>query len=321
LLGTNSIDEFRVSTHTTDRQQRPAICGLVDGGFIVVWEGYDTMINNMEIYARRYNANGDPVTDEIRVNSYQPGDQIAPSVTGLNDGGFVIAWQSWEQDGDNWGIYLKIYNEDGTVRRDEFQVNSYTMGEQSSPVVSNLLDGGFVIAWQGNSTISTGFSVFIQMYEPDGTPRLQGCSSTEDCPLDKPFCDPTNTFCRPCVSSSECPDPKMCDISTGRCGECFSDAHCSAGPLRFCDTTTLTYKGCLDNSYCDSPNICNLTSGMCELECTSNDQCISDPTKAICDSMNFQCWGCTNLAECQPNKMPQLRQMCFLFFEYRLLGS
>ena len=50
---------------------------------------------------------------EFQINTYTTGDQINPSVTGLVDGGFVVAWQSNGQDGIGWGIYGQRYNVTG----------------------------------------------------------------------------------------------------------------------------------------------------------------------------------------------------------------
>ncbi len=36
----------------------------------------------------------------------------------------------------------------------EFQVNSYTVGDQVSPSVASLADGGFVVAWHSNGALS-----------------------------------------------------------------------------------------------------------------------------------------------------------------------
>ena len=47
---------------------------------------------------------------EFLVNTYTTDDQRMPEVAALNDGGFAIAWQSRNQDGDNWGIYSQMFD-------------------------------------------------------------------------------------------------------------------------------------------------------------------------------------------------------------------
>ena len=53
-----------------------------------------------------------PITmplERIRVNSYTEGNQIYSKVSGLSDGGFLVAWASDGQDGSGYGIYGRKY--------------------------------------------------------------------------------------------------------------------------------------------------------------------------------------------------------------------
>jgi len=69
-------------------------------------------------------------------------------VTGLSGVGFVVTWTSSGQDGDRNGVYGQRYDADGTAQGTEFQINTYTAGDQVAPSVTTLADGGFVVAWQ-----------------------------------------------------------------------------------------------------------------------------------------------------------------------------
>ncbi len=53
---------------------------------------------------------------------------------------------------------------------EEFQINSYTNGEQSSPKIALLLNGRFVVCWNSNEIFVSKSSVFGQMYNKNGTP-------------------------------------------------------------------------------------------------------------------------------------------------------
>jgi len=74
-------------------------------------------------------------------------DQTTSSIGALEDGGWVVAWQSLDQDGDSWGVYAQMYNADGSKRGDEFLVNDTTTSTQTTPKVLGMSDGDFVIAW------------------------------------------------------------------------------------------------------------------------------------------------------------------------------
>ena len=53
------------------------------------------------------------------------------------------------QDGSSNGIYARTFASDGTPTSGEIAVNVTTLGNQRSPVVAALADGGFAVAWSG----------------------------------------------------------------------------------------------------------------------------------------------------------------------------
>ncbi|MEA1648893.1 hypothetical protein UAJ10_07660 [Nitrospirillum sp. BR 11164] len=107
-----------------------------------------------------------PVAPETVANSYVTGDQTAPSMTVLADGGYVVAWQSAGQDGDGAGIYAQRYTAGGQKVGGEFRVNSVTAGNQTNPSTVALADGGFEVIWQQYSNLN--YPVFGQRYDANG---------------------------------------------------------------------------------------------------------------------------------------------------------
>lgn len=61
------------------------------------------------IYAMRFAPGGVRQGNELRVNTWIAGDQIAPAVVMSPDGDFTIAWTSDAQDGSLGGIYAQRY--------------------------------------------------------------------------------------------------------------------------------------------------------------------------------------------------------------------
>jgi Ca2+-binding RTX toxin-like protein len=117
----------------------------------------------------------DKVGGEFVVNSTSQERQVTPSVTDLEDGGFVVVWQALSdlRDGD-YAILGQAYNADGTRRGQEFVVNSTTEGDQTRPSVTALSDGGYVVAWTDDSSTGGDTSrdaVRGQAYEADGSTR------------------------------------------------------------------------------------------------------------------------------------------------------
>jgi hypothetical protein len=67
--------EFRVNTHTTNSQARPAVAVTGAGGFVVVWESNLQDGSGYGVFAQLYDTAGNPSGSEFRVNSYTTGSQ------------------------------------------------------------------------------------------------------------------------------------------------------------------------------------------------------------------------------------------------------
>jgi hypothetical protein len=162
--------EFRVNTHTLDDQMAPSVAMAADGRFIVAWESYGQDGSGYGIYAQRYAADGMPVGTEFRANATLTNDQAAPSVAMADDGRFVVAWNSFLQDGGDTGVYAQRYTTDGYAQGAEFRVNTSTANSQDNPSVAMAADGRFVVAWHSDLQDGDGYGVYAQRYAADGTP-------------------------------------------------------------------------------------------------------------------------------------------------------
>ena len=114
-----------------------------------------------------------PVECPFQVNTETASHQMYPSVAMDADGDFVIAWQSDEQDGDNYGIYAQRYTNNGTPDGNEFRVNTYTANNQVSPCVAMGSDGNYVIAWRSRYGTYPDYAAHIcaRMFDSNGVPE------------------------------------------------------------------------------------------------------------------------------------------------------
>jgi hypothetical protein len=171
-IGSTNGAEFQINTYTTGAQYQVEITTLTDGGFVATWTSDNQDSDGSAgIYAQIYDTNGSTQGNEFQVNTYTTQSQKYPSISALDDGGFVIAWASDGQDGFYWGIYAQIYDANGSTQGNEFQVNTYTTQSQKYPSISALDDGGFVIAWAsylGQDGDAEG--IFAQRYDSEGNP-------------------------------------------------------------------------------------------------------------------------------------------------------
>jgi len=139
--------EFRVNTYTPGAQSYPAVASDSAGTFIVVWSSDQQDGSGLGIFAQRYSFTGTPLGGEFRVNSYTTSQQRFPSVT-FSGSQFVVAWQSFGQDGDSEGVFAQRFYYTGKPMGGEFRVNSYTTSSQSNPKVASDLNGNLVVVWQ-----------------------------------------------------------------------------------------------------------------------------------------------------------------------------
>jgi YD repeat-containing protein len=160
--------EFRVNTYTTGIQFNPAVAAVADGGFVVAWQSLAQDGSGWGVYAQRYDASGAAAGPEFRVNTHTASDQSQPAVAAVADGGFVVAWRSWVQDGSGWGVYAQRYDASGAAAGPEFRVNTHTTDDQSQPAVAAAADGGFVVAWRSRGQGGPGWGVYARRYDASG---------------------------------------------------------------------------------------------------------------------------------------------------------
>ncbi|WP_299978197.1 Ig-like domain-containing protein [uncultured Pseudoteredinibacter sp.] len=145
------------------------ITALADGGYLVTYlKLSDEAELGFDVFAQRYNADGSTAGDSFMVNSYTIADQINSDVIGLSDGGFVVTWQSRDQDGDLDGIYAQRYDADNNKVGPETQINVYTESNQQRPAISELDDGGYIITWMSNGQDGSGEGVYMRLFNAEG---------------------------------------------------------------------------------------------------------------------------------------------------------
>ena len=145
------------------------IAALANGGFAVSWgESIGQDGDDWGIYTRIFDNDGTALTSEIQVNTETTGTQVYTSLGALNDGGFVVTWSSFGQDGDGWGVYGQRFDAEGAAVGGEFQANTYTTADQLYAEVDGLPDGGFVVTWQSWFQDGSGEGVFGQRYDVNG---------------------------------------------------------------------------------------------------------------------------------------------------------
>lgn len=161
---------FLVNVTNPTAQQSSHVTALPGGGFVAVWASDLQDGNGVAIVGQMFDASAAPVGPEFVANTYTNGNQELPVVAALADGGYVVAWQSFGQDGSGNSLHAQRYDLTGARVGGEFQVNTYSFSAQSSPTVVGLPDGGFAISWSSFLEDGSGYGIFEQRYNADGSP-------------------------------------------------------------------------------------------------------------------------------------------------------
>ncbi|HEX8668732.1 MAG TPA: calcium-binding protein [Allosphingosinicella sp.] len=146
-------DVFRVNTITQGEQNSSSITALEGGGFVVLWKN--------EVYGSRiqaYDSNAVPIGGEISF-AYASGLQ---SVTGLPDGGFLVAYANIA--GDTADVAVRRYDSGAALVGEESIVNVQRPDGQFQPSLATLADGSVVVTWVSDGQDGDGYGIFSRRY-------------------------------------------------------------------------------------------------------------------------------------------------------------
>lgn len=153
--------DFRVNTFSAAYQCSPSVALQSDGGFVVTWESNGPDGVGYIVMARRYDAHCTAIGGDFAVSDASRGAQRFPSVAGLDDGSYVIAWTEYSDSAD----YGSCVN---AQRFDAFDVHlgeTYLVSEghrfnQKMPAIAQI-DGGVVISWEGHTSVNSYYKEVV----------------------------------------------------------------------------------------------------------------------------------------------------------------
>jgi len=160
--------EFPISSFEYgDKLRLPVVASDALGNFVVAWMGRDGRRGTVGIFARRYSATGRSLGAPFRVNT----TAMAPAIASDAQGNFVVAWQSYGEDGSGFGIYIQRFGADGLPRGSELRVNQTLTGDQLRPAIASDALGNFVVSWHSRSPGEASVDVYARRFAADGSAR------------------------------------------------------------------------------------------------------------------------------------------------------
>ena len=120
----------------------PRLAPLSNGGFVIVFYGS----SEGGLFGQVFGSDGQE-EKRFKIIDIQPYYNIfVAGVTGLKDGGFITVFQNLVES--SWEVFYKKYTNTGNEVSENIQVNSSVEGSQSSPNITELINGNFVIIWE-----------------------------------------------------------------------------------------------------------------------------------------------------------------------------
>lgn len=165
-----------VNTTIAREQSAPAIASDALGNTLIVWQSKGQDGDGFGIYGQWLDFSGQKKGQEFRINSFTANDQKAPAVAIDGMGRAIVAWQSYGQDGSDWGIYSTILEPVAgevydTVPNGDRQVNDASVGMQKNPSIAAATNGTYVIVWEAIDPIAgddASLDIYSKLFDSAG---------------------------------------------------------------------------------------------------------------------------------------------------------
>ncbi len=165
------LEQTAIEQNTSGMQHAATAAPLADGGYAIAWM-YPAEANNLVASVRVFNADGTPRSNDILLEEGGLGSPY-PTIAGLADGGFVVAWYALghPEDDGGYGVYGQRYDAAGVPVGSEFAVANSAAFYETNPSVIGLADGGFAVAWYQELSAGgfpTDNGVWLSTYDAAG---------------------------------------------------------------------------------------------------------------------------------------------------------
>lgn len=162
----------------------PRLVYLQDGSFLLFWTEergylraavfhYDYDILEQDVFGQRFSADGSPIGRRFRVHRRQRGLQRNPVVALDAGGGFLLAWDSSDDVsgiGPLDGVWSRRFNARGLAIGPEVKLDQDGGVGARLPAVAAGVDGGFLVAWEGEGDGTDGTEIYARLLDAAGQP-------------------------------------------------------------------------------------------------------------------------------------------------------
>jgi hypothetical protein len=161
--------EFVVNTYTPGYQSFGYAAASANGTFVITWHSRQVEDSGYDVIGQRYADSGQPLGVEFKVNAEDGHDQFSYPATMADDGRFAVFWLAG--DGDDNGIFGRRFAADGTPMGGDFQVNTWTTGNQALATAASDAQFNLVVTWYSDGQDGDGRGIFGQRFDSAGIRR------------------------------------------------------------------------------------------------------------------------------------------------------
>ncbi len=173
--GSRTGREFQITDSFVGDQENPAIAINTDGSFVVAWESDGLAAASTEIFARRFNSNGDALGDDFLVNLTLTNDQTNSDVALDGEGNFLISWTNEGTGITQNDVFYRQFSASGAALTSEILVNTFTDDDQQAAAIAQNALGDTLMVWESlgqDFGVTGGSGVFAQQFkEPANIPE------------------------------------------------------------------------------------------------------------------------------------------------------
>ena len=158
--------EFRVNETEALDQLFPSVAMADDGSFVVTWDSFGQDGDDRGIIARRFNADGIPLSGDIIVNQERGGRQFLPDIAMDSSGRFIVTWVS-DASGTDTQVIFRAFDEAGSSLGNDTILSMVQDASQTFPRVTRGTNDEFFAVW--NESTATTNHVVARRIEANGS--------------------------------------------------------------------------------------------------------------------------------------------------------
>ncbi|MHC4380593.1 MAG: hypothetical protein ACYSU1_05840, partial [Planctomycetota bacterium] len=140
----------QANVFTTSGQTHSVLATASDGRTAVAWESKRQERGTFGVYARLFDAAGQPLSHEFHVNTHLPKAQWHPAAQFSSNDTLWFAWESHTQDGSGTAVVARAFDADGKPLTAEVPINTFREGDQTDVVLARGPEDQVLAAWSSH---------------------------------------------------------------------------------------------------------------------------------------------------------------------------